>query len=142
MSTQLCRLYFGVYTLLLQFNTELEIMSTLYRLYFGVYTLLLQFNMHRTWNYVCNPYFKMSFSEPTDNGMLQIFSFLIKYWALSAYLMAIYLFLQLLRLRLVWNPLENCEDDILWLFWCLLSSGLNCIPPFKSWYWNIPVPMV
>ena len=43
---------------------------------------------------------KMSFSEPTDNGMLQIFFYYMELFkTVPAYLMFIYLFLQILRFR-------------------------------------------
>ena len=64
--------------------------------------------------------YKMSFSKPTDNRILQIFSFLklnncIKLFkTVPAFFMAICLFLQSLKLRYNnINPLKKCQDNIL-----------------------------
>ena len=61
--------------------------------------------------------------------MLQIYSFILNNYmelleTVLAYLMSVYLFLQLLRFRYISvKPMINCQDDI--FFWWLRSSGLN-----------------
>ena len=75
--------------------------------------------------------YKMSFTKPADNGMLQEFVFLLnnrmeRFKTVPAHILAFYLFLQVLRFS--YNsikPIEKLLDDILKFFRCLRSSRLN-----------------
>lgn len=74
----------------------------------------------------------MSYSYLSDNGICRylVFYFIISLFkTFPACFIAIYLFLQLLRFEFnsIIKPIEKFQDDILYSFSILQSSGLNGI---------------